>query len=483
MADTDQVSLHYVFESFATRGTTPSSPALKALRVTRPGVQVSPRHITSGEIDPTRQIRDHILTAYDVTDDIGVEFSPYNADDWIEAVLHGTWTKKANGAIASCTTSAFTVANSTSFKKGMVVRVAGMLNAANNGLKVLTADGSGGTVAVSGLTSEGTAPGGATMTCVGFQGAAGDMAATISEPKLTISSTSGVWTALGLSVGEWVVIGTQQGTTNAAFATAACNGRARISAITATVLTFDRVPAGFAADAGTGKSIRISFGDVLDHGSTRRSATIQRRYNDLSPILYENIKGKEFNTMSLEYRSQDIVRLAFTGMADTGEVVTSQFGSATNIAAPTGNVIGTGADLAQIAIDGTVVGASDMFMQSLNLSVNNQMRQRPAMGRFGYVGRGLGQIMVDGSAEFYFGAKDYYEAALGNTDKEVSIWAQEPNNTLKPNYMWEAPAMKFAGSPRVDGPNQDVMLPLSLKARRHPTLGYTVRFQRFPELL
>ena len=476
MADSDQVTLHYVFEQ--ARGVTPATPAFRALRVTVPGVTLDPRLIESQELNATRQTTDQIQVATDVGGELAMELSYGNADDWIEAAFCGTWGVKAKLTATAISTTAITVASGgTAVKKGMVLRGSGHAAAGNNGLFYIGANATGTSITITGGTTDAAPAAGSYFKCVGFQGASGDMQAV--SDGITITSTSGDFTTLLLRVGEWIKVGGTGATFS--FATANSNGWARISAISATKLTFDRLPSGWTTDSGSAKTVRLSFGDVLDHGTTRRSATIQRRFNDLSPVVYETTRGQESNTLRFEFRPQDIARMTCGLMGDSGAIATAQIAGATDTAAPTYDVMGTGSDIGRVAVDGTEVGISDQnYIQSLSFTLDNQMRNRSALGRNGYVGRALGRLRVEGQVDIYFADSTLAQKAISNTDVGLD-WriADDAGRTM----LFDIPAAKLSGTITVPGTNQDAMLPLRLQARRHPTLLYTIRLQRFDELL
>ncbi len=475
--DSDQVTLHYVWE--VTPGVTPSTPAFRELRTTTPEVSMEPEHIESAELNRHRQSTDFGLAGLNVGGQVGLEISYGNADEWVEAAMCGTWAKKANGTIASCTVSAFTVSNATNFKKGMVVRVAGMANAANNGLFVLAADGSGGTVGVTGLTAEGSAPAGATMTCVGFQAASGDMAAAAGPARLTMTSASGDFTALGLAVGEWIKVGGSAAANQFAI-DADNNGWARISAITATTLTFDIAPAGWGADAGTGKSIRLTFGDRLIPGTTRRSASVQRRFYDAASTIYENSRRQEAGSLAFEFRPRDYAKATLTLIGDDGDYNGAIAGQ-TDVAAPTNDPMNTGADLGRCGVDGVAAGSNgDDYVQSLSFTIDNRLRNRAALGKRGWAGRGLGKLGIEGQGDLYFGNTTLAQKALTNADVQVDL---RLSDSAGRTVLFDLPAVKFAAVPRVGGSGQDVMLTGRFRARRHKTLGYPLLIQRYPELL
>lgn len=80
----------YVLES--TFGTTPATPAMKALRVTGSTLELGKEGFQSEELREDRQIGDFRHGYRTVTGDVNFELAHGGIDDLIEAVLGGTWT-------------------------------------------------------------------------------------------------------------------------------------------------------------------------------------------------------------------------------------------------------------------------------------------------------------------------------------------------------------------------------------------------------
>ncbi len=477
--DVDQVSVHYIKES--TRGVTPASPALKQLRVTVPELNTAVRTIESRELTGDRQLRELVDVGQDVSGSMQLEFSFGNADDFIEAAMCSAWVNKATLAPSAVTTTQFTVpSGGTAFKKGMLVRGSGLAQTGNNGLFKLAADATGTAVTISGGTAEASAPAGALIRAVGFEGASGDCAASVvsGKARLTISATSGVWNNLGLAEGEWVMIG---GTANAnRFATAACNGWARIAkgGIAATTLDFDIYPTGFTTDAGSGKTIRIGFGDRIANGVARSSFTVQRRFNDHSPVEYENTRGQEVGTFGISMRPEEMMNCSMSMMGDTGEVVQSQISGATDLPATTADVLAT-QDMDSLLVDGVVSGSNDgNYIQQLAINLDNQMRPRRGLGYKGYGGRGLGKLRVSGQIEAYF--QTYALAQKANTNVDVGIAGGATDNAGR-SFRWDVPAARISGTIRTPGTGQDATFSGTMTGRKSPVFGYTLLFQRYHE--
>jgi hypothetical protein len=90
MSAANLVALRYVAES--TLGTTPTNPVLKQLRFLSESLNFSIQNTQSEEIRPDRTESDLIQTDAEAAGDINYEMSFASYDDWLEAVLGGTWT-------------------------------------------------------------------------------------------------------------------------------------------------------------------------------------------------------------------------------------------------------------------------------------------------------------------------------------------------------------------------------------------------------
>lgn len=479
----DLVSLYYVAE--VTPGVTPSNPTLSEIRCFSPQVTFSPRHVETGELNPDRQAYNLVRIGTDVGAEIGTEWFYANADDWIEAAFCSSFTPvAAQVAPTAIASTSITVASGqgTRFKKGMLLRGAGNAEAGNNGLFKLGADGTSTSLTITGGTTE-TPPAAARFHVRGFECASGDAATQTGPARLVITSTSGDFSGLGLLVGDWVGVGVGASATNQ-FATAACNGFCRISAISATTLTFDVVPEGWSADAGTGKAIRLSLGRRLRPGTTRRTFTLQRRLPDVtSGTVYENTTMQEIAAMRIELRSEDLARLYFTFMGSKGDLTTTQFSGATDVTRnATFEPMNTTDDMVRLDFDlagwGTMAGQN--YVQSMDMTFGNNLRQRPALANFNSVPKGLGRFRVDGRADVYFGDRAIYDKVV-NTDADVQS-SFVITDGLR-GYVVDLPALRGNGSANVGGADSDLMMPITYRSRRHPTLGYSAQVVQFQEFV
>ena len=129
-------------------GVTPTTPAFKPVRHTGMTLGVQRGSLQSEELRPDRQISDFRLGAISVAGDVKSELSFASFDDFLEAVLMGTWTPKALmtaattiGATAS--DSSFNDSNSgfiaAGFAVGDIIVVSGFTETDMNGrFKIVT---------------------------------------------------------------------------------------------------------------------------------------------------------------------------------------------------------------------------------------------------------------------------------------------------------------------------------------------------------
>lgn len=486
MSDTNRVSLRIVEEvSF---GTTPATPAFEEMRVTSGDMSYTPTTVTSDEMRADRQVTDLILVGAEAGGQIGHEVSHRALDRQIEGALFSDWVEMPNrenptadsvitGVTASSDTFAFTTGPA--FVIGHLVRATGFTNAGNNGLfAALTGSDDEALIVASspGLTDESAPPAGAKLQVVGFQGTSGDLVATVTNGN-ALTSTTLDFTTLGLVPGMWVKVGGASAGLRFA-STAANNGWCRVSAVAANRLSFDFVPVGWGADAGTGLTLQVFAGDYIRNGVTEKSYSIERAFNDHSPVTYEYFRGQEVGTLAFGFEAEDIMTANATYVGKDAEMTDAgRFAGATTVAAPTGSVLNTSANVGLIAEGGSPISGPN-YVTSAGITIENNLRRRTAIGHLGAVSIGAGEISVTGNLNTYFGNKAVAQKVIANTESSWNIVVGRTDGE-KPALVVDLPRLKFSdGSPQVPGKNQDVMVDAQFQAIRHATLGYTIHMQR-----
>lgn len=494
MSDSNRTRIGWVKE--ATAGTTPSNPAWNNLRVKGMGLGFNPKYKESAELRSDRMVADMIRVAMEAGGTIPVEMSWRSIDGLAEFQFQSNWQRMPardnNGTAASVITSVagsgvynFSAAaspttdySSGSFVVGQLVRATGFGVAANNGLMRVTTGGSTSFTASGQATSVEASPAAAArLKVIGFRGVASDITATATG----LASTALDFTTLGLIQGQWVKVGGS--TVGEQFATAANNGWARINGtITATALPLDNLPSGWGVDAGTGKTITVQLGDVLKNGTVEQTMSIEVQYQDLTAPEYDVYPLCALDKTTLDFKSNDIVNAMVEVIAGTPSNGTTRTAGSTDIAAPTNDVLSTGANIGVIAENGVALSGVTA-VTAATVEFSNSLRRRPALGALGTVDIASGTARCKVKLEMYYASNTIRTKILNGTSSSFSmrtVDATAPNGSRA--YVIDIPKLKYeAGNVKVPGIDTDRTLDPSFDALAHPTLGYAFSLQRIEE--
>lgn len=478
----------------------PNNPAYQEIRITSDSLTYSPVTETSSELDPTRQVKDLILTGFDAGGDVATEYSLGNLDIFLEGTMCNPWLRTPevyNGAgweygasatriTATAATSitlaatsvlsgSLTNATGTAFVVGHLIRVTGSTVAGVNGLFRVSASAATSITIAGGAVD--AAPAATTrVKVVGFEGASGDIGATTVGGN-ALTSTALNFTTLGLIVGQWVKISSEGGAYS--FATAGANTYARVSAISATRLSFDVVVGTFATDAGAAKTIRVYFGDTIRNGVTEYSYRIEKHWELDAGTRYNYFRGMEVATLALTGDTRAIVTatLTFLGSDSTGFSAVRDSG-ATTIASATGTVLDSSNSVPWLMEGGASVTAPN-YVSSFSFTLENNLRAQNAVGSPGAVGVGLGRSNLTGSLNTYFGDETVLNKLLNNTASSVAFsFRDSATSTIE---IWDVPRLKYSsGVPEVTGIDTDIFSNLGFQALRDTLNGrdYTVMITR-----
>lgn len=296
-----------------------------------------------------------------------------------------------------------------------LVFAAGYLTAGNNGLKVLTADTAGGgtTITVAGNSNE-TAPTNAFVTIAGIRAATSDLTVNVTGGVVTLTSAGGAngidFTTIGVTKGQFIHIGGLTGTNQ--FASGF--GVVRITAITATVLTCDKLQTGstLVTDSGSGKAIDLLFGrflrDVSNDQNVDDSRYIERTktFELAQPNLggagvdgYEYPNANYLNTMTLDLPETNKVTCKFEYLGfDTPNPTTSRKTGFSTAASPIGTTAyNTVSSFVNLRTDG--VSAANTFFKSLSLKITNNLSPDKILALLGAAVMDVGQFIVELNAE------------------------------------------------------------------------------------
>jgi hypothetical protein len=483
MADSNRLRLAYVEET--TLGTTPGSPAMRTIRATGESLNHDIQTTESKEIRSDRQTADLMQVGAANSGALNFELSFPAVRTWLAdflryALFASSWSSQpetynatADSSITDAGTAADTYAvasGGTAYKAAHLVRASGFTNAANNQL-FRVASSTGTTVVGSSLslTAETAPPSGARLKVVGFEGASGDIQAT----STGLASTALDFTTLGLVAGQWLKIG--GATAGQAFGTLANNDWARIVSVAAQAIQLDHRPSGWATDNGSGKTLRVFFGDVLRNGTTKRGVTLEKGFLDLATPEYLAYRGMVIAQMSLQVGSKEVVTGSFSFMGLSHAASTTQLG--TPEAVGTAGVMTASANVGRIAEGGAALGTPN-FVKSVSVELQNNLREIDAVGTLGLVDVGVGKLGLTGKMSTYFGSTALYQKYLGGTETSLVLRLQKNAQAI----VVTLPRIKFEkGTVTAQGENQDVMAELDFRALRDASTDSTIQIDRVEE--
>ncbi|KUL94325.1 hypothetical protein DK26_15030 [Bosea sp. WAO] len=488
MTSSNRVRVSYVMES--TPGVTPTTPRMKQVRLTGESLSGAPEYVDSDELRDDRMNADPIMVGQTSGGGINFELSyphPQSfVSDGLRAALFSDWLNTperdndgtADSVITAVagTTDEFTVTTGAAFVANHLLRATGFATAANNGVWKVTTGGTT-SVAVLGanLVTEAAPPATARLKVVGFEGASADITALADG----LGSTALDFTTLGLRKGQWIKIGgTADATTFAFLVTAGAVARAaawaRVTDIAAGKLTLDNLPSGWSTDVGTGKTIRVWFGDQLKNGVTPAPMTIERGFMGQQVPAYIVNRGMQAGQLELTMEAKQKITGAFTF---TG--LTASQGTVTLDASPdpatTNQVMAGSANVGRLAEGGSRL-TSPNWARRVSFTVNANLEAQDAVDNFGAVYIREGENTVTGQIDTYFGSnavlQKFYDGTVTSLNGRVAknnqaVVIQIPRATLR-----------GGGNPSAGGKNQTVTAQFDFSGALDPETGANIIFDR-----
>ncbi len=474
-----------------TPGTTPATPRMRKVRITGESLSFSPEFIDSDEIRDDRMLNDPIKTMQASQGGLNGEWS-YPDDnsplsEFIRSGFEAAWVNTptffndgtADSVVtdAGTTTDTYVVASGgASVVAGHLVRATGLTNSANNQTFRAVA-GSGTTVvgASLGLTAETAPPAAAKLKVVGFQGAAADLTALADG----IGSTLLNFTTLGLVVGQWVKIGgTLDASTFAFLVTAGATARAaawaRITAIAAAKLTLDNLPAGWTTDVGTGKTIKVFFGDQIRNGVLMTSMTIERGFLGQAVPSYIVNRGMYVNQFTTEMQSRDKIKWSATFNGLGGEISTTTLDAAPD-AVTQGVIMAGNANVGRLGVNGVQLGSPN-WAKGFTCVIDNNLRVLDAVDSDSPVAIVDGDSKVTGKVDQYFGSAAEVSAFYAGTPRPIN--ARVTKNGQAIIYQVPRATYRGGGNPSASAKNSDVMASFDWQGSQDTLTGSQVLLDR-----
>ena len=353
----------------------------------------------------------------------------------------------------------------------------------NIGLKKLTtAFTKGGTsLSVSGLTAESTT---GTVFVVGYEAASDDLRSGAN----TLTSTTLDFTTLPLFKGAAVYVGGD--TASNAFDTG-ISGLARIREVTDHTLYLDKLDAAGAEDAGTGKAIRIFFGQFLrnvpvsDELFKEHSYSMQVTYPGIvdkgssTPADgYEYSYGNKINTVEIGMSVNDKATLNFTTFGTDTDPVT-ETSKGWEISNPKfTEAFSTPSDFLRLRIQGADEEGLTSFFKDTTISINNNISAENVLAKLGPAFTNLGMLQVSLSGNIVFTNPKVTEKIRNNCTCSADLCLSNNDGSI---YL-DLPRITLSDGSKDFAVNEKVKLSLTGESFVDDEFDYSVGFTFFPYL-
>jgi hypothetical protein len=276
-------------------------------------------------INSSRQLRKGVITDLDASGGGQFDLTQQALEPIIEGIMFADFRLKSDVAVTTCTSGHYTPASGgDAYKIGDILFGKGFTQAANNGAKLLAADGLSASIAATGVVAETGSAG--SVSRVGHRFAASDASISTVGGKFTFASAAKDLTTLGLNVGEWMFVGGDA--TSTAFVDPSSNGWGRVSAIAVGTITFDKWEKSAPVDdPGTGLTIEIYFGRVIKnelsslikHYTFQMERTLPKADSADTYTQAEYLTGTSLDELDFTFNTADKITCELSTIASSYE--------------------------------------------------------------------------------------------------------------------------------------------------------------------
>ena len=213
--------------------------------------------------------------------------------------------------------------------------------------------------------------------------------------------------------------------------------------------------------------------DVLKVGASDYSFTFQKEFQDITGDRYLALPGMRVGQMSLaaEFGSRITGEIQFAG-SDASINATSLVGVGAVADPTTSPVFDASSNISDVKIDGVAGGEC---IQTLNLTMNANLRPKGCLGRVAPADQVKGGMSISGDMTLYLEDLDLEKKKLENTSISLEFTLSRGGT----GYTFLLPNIKIGGStPGSSGRNQDVFLEASFTALYDETEGSSITITR-----
>lgn len=463
-------------------------------------------------ISPNRQRQKGAITDLDSAVDFEADLTISAFRDFAEGFAFSTAvngivtdmiTTAAGTTTDAYTVSALTAAQADKFEIDTLIYVTGFANSSNNGLKVVDADiaTSATSITVAENLTDETAPSAARLSFAGYQiSAAGtvtwDWDAVNKKATLTCTGKGTILTALGLTPGQFVHIGSpdSSGAIQRAFQNSAVNdmyGYARVVSISANAVVFDKVDAALQFDDMTdpATAVDILFGEFIRNVSATSAEYLEKRIQFEAEFvglgagdtnMYSYSKGNLCNTLgfSLPLTDKATMSLAFIG-TDTDNPVAAgsrKTGASASLTPTNTSAFNTTSDIARLRITEVDEDGITTDFKQITLNINNNVGPEKVLGLLGAKYMNTGNFEINIESQLVFTNSEVINKIRANETVTMDFIIKNDNGAIA----IDIPSMTLGGGNLEMPVNQSILINTTGEAFRDATLGTSIGISIFP---
>lgn len=470
--------------------------------------------VARAPIDPSRQNKKGTITDLDASGGWNTDVTQNNMPRLLQGFMFADARVKPSTlslklGVANLTLSGVTAATKTYAisevagmlpfnKAGLIVFAQGFSAAANNGIKTIVSATATTAVVAETVVDEPAPPAAASLQVVGFAGKTADLSiAVVSGIPSLVSAAATDFTTLGLTIGEWILVGgdaaTARFTNNVGFA--------RIKTISQSALTFDDTEWLPVNEPGAGKTVQLFFGIVIRNEKVpalikRRSYSIERTLGvgpeaenpgDRQAEYLEGAVANEFtlNVPSADKLNADLTFVACDNTQRTGAVGNKIKSSELNnafVPAAGEDAINTSSDIRRLKLHiqdpaTSRPAALFAFVTEASIAIANGVTPTKAVGTLGAIDTTAGNFVVSGSITAYLAGLAAKNAIRNNADVGFSAIIASHNAGM----IFDTPLLSLGGGRINVEKDAPITIPLEPQAAECAA-GYTLMYVNFPYL-
>lgn len=437
-------------------------------------------------IQRSRQRKKGVTVDVDAAGGFNNDFTQENLRKHLPSFFFRDYTKSGEEVVTNVDLDAgnpdeYEVASTANFLVNNLIKGFGFTNSANravNKVTVVTTNVSV-EVATGQLVAE-TPPAGAYIKVVGHEFATADINIVNTNGYPGLNSVSSFDFSQVCRAGQWVFVG---GDLTANRFDVAEPQFARVRSAGVGRLEFDKIGAAMADETGTGKSIRIFFGDYISNpentgAELSRTSQMERELSDKG---YEYLIGCVGNTLNMNIVGQNKITVDIGYVCADFEYKSSgQRKGGTFPDVVEADAFNTSSDFSRLRLAKDASLNTDLFahITALTLQVSNGATPTKVVATLGAIDINPGDFVVNGTMTVLFSDIAAIAAVRDNDSVSLDL-AIAKNNS---GWVFDIPLLTLGDGRLNITKDQPITLPLSFDAAEHPDLNVTLTGHYFPYL-